>query len=200
MLSKFQSRVFSFSWAIKSAGRIPGPESNVRCSALSSISFTCVPPISTTSVLFIDPQILILLAETDRLAEPLENAFPFLSGRACARPTFDNLKGEEPEKCHAGEFQIETQIFCDLLNGTSAVELRRKLRFGDGQPQILHSLKSIASVSWNRSRIVISAVAELRKLNETQCRQRPLIDIEVAGERSSEVRKGSLFKRKANAR
>src|SRR5256885_5221602 len=146
MLSKFQSRVFSFSCAIKSAGRICAPESNNRCSAASTINFTCVPPISTTSVLFIDSESSMLLAETDRRPEPLEHTFSFLSGSACARPALDNFKGEEPEKCDAGKFQIEPQIFCDLLNGTNAVELGRELRFGHGQPQILHSFKSIAGI------------------------------------------------------
>src|ERR1700736_535161 len=140
-----------------------------------------------------------LFAEADGLTEPLENTLLFLSCRASARPAFDNLKGEEPEKSHAREFQIESQIFCDLLNGTNAVELGRELRLGDGQPQILHSLKSIASVSRNRGRIIISAVADLRELDEAQRRQRPLIDI-VGGERRGEVWERFLLKRKANAR
>src|SRR5213078_560367 len=64
-----------------------------------------------------------LLAETDHLTEALENALLFLSGCAATRPAFNNFKGEEPEKRHAREFQIEPQIFCDLLDGTHAVEL-----------------------------------------------------------------------------
>src|SRR3982751_4577057 len=115
MLSKFQSRVFSFNCAIKSAGRICAPESNMRCSAPSTVSLMCVPPISTTSVLFSDSQSSMLLAETDRRTEPLEHTFPFLSGSACARPALDNFKGEKPKKCDTGEFQIEPQIFRNLL-------------------------------------------------------------------------------------
>ena len=44
-----------------------------------------------------------LLAEADRLAELLKNAFPFLSARRAGRPAFDDLEREKPEKCHAGE-------------------------------------------------------------------------------------------------
>ena len=57
-----------------------------------------------------------LLAQTDRLTETLKNAFALLSGAAAARPAFHDFEREEPEKCNAGEFQIEPQILCDLLN------------------------------------------------------------------------------------
>src|SRR5205807_5016957 len=77
---------------------------------------------------------------------------------------------------------------------------RRELRLGDGQPQILDSLESIAGISRNGSRIVISAVAQLRKLDEAQSRQRPLVDIEVARDRVREVWKRFLLKRKPDAR
>src|SRR5205807_263443 len=129
MFSKFQSRVFSFTRATKSAGCIRMPESNTRWSAPSIISFTWVPP-----------------------------------------------------------------IFCDLLDRTHAVELGCELRLGDGQPQVLHSLKSVAGVSRNGGGIIRSAVPKFRKLNEAQGRQCPLIDIELARERSGEVRKRSLMK------
>src|SRR5437773_10195883 len=135
-----------------------------------------------------------LLAETDHLTEALENALLFLSGCAATRPAFNNFKGEEPEKRHAREFQIEPQIFCDLFDRTHAVELGCELRLGDGEPQVLHSLKSVAGVSRNGGGIMISAVPKLRKLNEAQGRQSPLIDIELSRERSGEVRKRSLIK------
>src|SRR5207249_839394 len=79
-------------------------------------------------------------------------------------------------------------------NRTHAVELGCELRLGNGEPQVLHSLKSVAGVSRNGGGIIISAVPKLRKLNEAQGRQSPLIDIEPARERSGEVRKRSLIK------
>src|SRR5205823_1203340 len=51
-----------------------------------------------------------------------------------------------------------------------------------------------------RSRIIISTISELRKLDKAQGGQRPLIDIELARKRSCKIRKRPLLKGKANAR
>ena len=140
-----------------------------------------------------------LLAETDRPAETLENAFAFLSGAGC-RPAFYNFEREEPEKCDAREFQIEPQILCDLLNGPGTVELRRELCLGHSEPQILDPLESVARVSGNRSRVVVGSISELRELYETQGRERPLIDIQISAECVGEIGKRPLLIGKANAR
>src|SRR5438128_11434714 len=142
----------------------------------------------------------VLLGKSDRLTETLEDAFPVLACPGPVRPAFHNLKCEEPEKRYAGELQIESQIFCDLLDRANSVELRRELCFGDCEPQVLHSLKSITGVGRNGSRIVISAVAELRELDKAQRRQGAVINIELARKHSGEVRKRFLLKRKPNAR
>ena len=57
------------------------------------------------------------------MAEALEDALAFLTSRASAWPAFNDLEREKPEKIDAGEFQIESQIFCDLLDGANPVEL-----------------------------------------------------------------------------
>src|SRR5712692_9301494 len=69
----------------------------------------------------------VLLGKSDRLTETLEDAFPVLSGPGPGRPAFHNLKCEEPEKHYAGELQIESQIFCDLLDRANSVMLFRFL-------------------------------------------------------------------------
>ncbi len=69
----------------------------------------------------------MLLGKSDRVTETLEDAFPVLSGPGPGRPAFHNLKCEEPEKRYAGELQIESQIFCDLLDRANSVELRGEL-------------------------------------------------------------------------
>src|SRR5438445_5527321 len=142
----------------------------------------------------------VLLGKSDRLTETLEDAFPVFCCPGAGRPAFHNLKCEEPEKRYAGELQIESKIFCDLLDRANSVELRRELCLGDCEPQVLYSFKSIAGVGRNGSRIVISAVAELRELDKAQRRQRPLIDIELARKRGREVGKRSLLKGKADTR
>src|SRR5438105_14914715 len=96
-----------------------------------------------------------LLAKPDCLTEALENAFALLPGAGC-RPAFYNFKREEAEKADASKFQIESQIFCNLLDRTNAVELRRELRLGHGEPEILRAFESIARVSGNRGRLVVS--------------------------------------------
>ena len=64
--------------------------------------------------------------------ETLENAFAFRFWRRVRRPALHDFEREETEQREAGEFQVEPQIFCDLLNLPNAIELRCELRFGDG--------------------------------------------------------------------
>ena len=102
-----------------------------------------------------------LLAEADGLTEFLEDTFFILSAGWGGRPAFDDFERQKPEQRHARKFQIEPQIFCDLLDRAGAIELRGELGLGDGQAKILDPLKSIASVGGNGSRFVIRATAEL---------------------------------------
>src|SRR5262249_26141924 len=92
-----------------------------------------------------------LLGKSDRLTETVEDAFPVLSCPSPGRPAFHNLKCEEPKERYAGELQIKSQIFCDLLDRANSVELRCELCFCDCEPQVLHSFKSIAGVARNGS-------------------------------------------------
>src|SRR5262249_4504261 len=94
----------------------------------------------------------------------------------------------------------EAKIPGNLLDGANAVKLRGKLRFRRIKLQLLHTLETIASVRWNRSRIIIGAVAELRELDNAQGGQCPSIDVEIAGQRSGEIRDFPLLKQKADAR
>src|SRR5215212_5894186 len=100
-------------WETSSFGDSFIPESNFRVSFREIISFTCVPPMSTTRMFFFiaTPPGRTLFAETELLEE---SALLRLRGRRGGRPAFDDLKGEEPEQRKARELEIEAEILRDL--------------------------------------------------------------------------------------
>src|SRR5262245_11218408 len=87
--------------------------------------------------------------------------------RGCAAgPALYDFKRNEPEQQLPGRFQIEPQIFCNLLHGPSAIELRAELGLIRSQFQLLHSMEAFSRVSRDGSGIESSWW--LRALDETQ--------------------------------
>src|SRR6266567_6195560 len=181
-----------------------GPESNFNLSFADISSLTCVPPMSTTSTLRFIARPWTgknLLSDPYRPAQSFENAAARRLFGTTRGPAFDNLELNETEQGHAGEFQIQPKIARDLGDGTGAVELRGKLRFGHSKPQLLDTLKTIARISRNPGRVIIALVGKVLHLDEAQRGQHPVLDVlvrrHIAGEIGQLVR---LLKREPDAR
>src|SRR5436305_6829259 len=70
---------------------------------------------------------VILTTEADRSAETLEDALGFRFCLGAGRPAFYNFERGETKQPQAGNLQIQSQILCNLLNGSGAIELRGEL-------------------------------------------------------------------------
>src|SRR5262249_57359759 len=92
--------------------------------------------------------------------------FWFGLGGCAAGPALDDSKRDEPEQQVPGGFQIETQIFCDLLNRAATIELRAELRLLPSQLQFFHAIQTFSRLSPDRCRIETSQL--LRVLDEPQ--------------------------------
>src|SRR5206468_1014081 len=98
--------------------------------------------------------------------------------RSCgARPALYDFKRYESEQQLPGRFQIEPQIFCNLLHGPATIELRAELGLIRSQLQLLDAIEAFSRVSRDRCRIETYWL--LRVLYETQCFQRPVVHIRV---------------------
>src|SRR5204862_410744 len=152
------------------------PESNLRVSVREIISFTWVPPMSTTRILFFiaTMQRAPLFAEPELLEEAALFRFRCRSRRG---PAFDNLEREEAEQSEPREFEIEPEIFGDLRDGADAVELRSKLRFRHGEAKVLDALVTVARVSRDGARFDVRRLAQFLELNAAQGGARPMVDI-----------------------
>src|SRR5215472_5207434 len=166
--SNFQPLTVSFNLARNCFGLIRGPDANWRSTRSDMSSFTKLPPISTT-------RILLFIKPAFARSEPTLSAAPEQSPHASlrfglwtctARPTLYDFKRNEPEQQLPGRFQIEPQIFCNLLHGPGAIELRGKLGFIRGQLQLLHTIEAFPGVCRDRRRIETSRL--LWVLDETQ--------------------------------
>src|SRR5205814_2523584 len=124
----------------------------------------------------------------------------FRLGRRGRWPALHNLEGEKAEKGESGEFQIEPQVAGNLLDRTNTVELRSKLRLGDGEFYILDALESFFGVSRDARRIEFGLRAEVLELDETQARKRPVINIRLGGQLAGVGREFPVpFEKKAHA-
>src|SRR4030095_4644997 len=135
--SNFQPLAVSLNLETNCLGVIRGPDGNSRSRPSDMSSFMKVPPISTTRIL------LFMSArprgrELSTATEQSPHAGFRLRLRGCAAgPTLYDFKREEPEQQLPGRFQIEPQIFCNLLHGPDAIELRRELCLLRRQLQLL---------------------------------------------------------------
>src|SRR6266568_7483019 len=142
-----------------------------------------------------------LLSDPYRPAQSFENAAARRLFGTTRWPAFDNLELNETEEGQVGEFQIQPKVARDLGDGTGAVELRGKLRFGHSKPQLLDTLKTIARISRNPGWVIIALVGKVLHLDEAQRGQHPVLDVfvrrHIAGEIGQLVR---LLKREPDAR
>src|SRR6185503_3666726 len=68
--------------------------------------------------------------------------------RSCAAgPTLYDLKRDEPEQQLPGGLQIESQIFCNLLHGPGAIELRAELGLIRSEFQLLDTIEAFSRVA-----------------------------------------------------
>src|SRR5438045_6635485 len=175
--SNFQPLAVSLSFARNCFGVTRRPDGNSRSTRSDISSLTKVPPISTTRILlFISarPRGRELSAAT----EQSPHAGLRFGLRGCAaRPAFYDFNRNEPEQQLSGRFQIEPQIFCNLLHGPGAVELRAELGLIRSQLQLLDAIEAFSRVRRDRCRIETYWL--LRVLDETQCFHRPVIHIRV---------------------
>src|SRR5439155_6676673 len=117
-------------------------------------SLTKLPPISTTRILLL---MSARRCERATLSAPPEQSphaalrFGFCSGGA--RPALYYFKRNEPVKQLPGRFEIEPQIFCNLLHRPGAIELRGELRLIRSQLQLLHTIEPFSCESRNGRRI-----------------------------------------------
>jgi hypothetical protein len=84
------------------------------------------------------------------------SAAPEQSPHACLRfglcscaagPTLYDFKRNEPEQQLPGGFQIESQIFCNLLHGPGTIELRAELGLIRSEFQLLDAIEAFSRVS-----------------------------------------------------
>src|SRR5207247_214745 len=93
---------------------------------------------------------VMLTTAAGQAFEPLKDTLRLRLCRRAGRPALHNFKREKSEQHQMGRFQIEPQIFRNLLDGSDAVELRGKLRLVGGQLQFLNTFKTVFGVSRNR--------------------------------------------------
>src|SRR5512132_2649840 len=112
-------------------------------------NFTKLPPISTTRILlFMGPPSARSEAALSAAPEQSPHAGLRFGLRICAaRPALYDFKRYEPEQQLPGRFQIEPQIFCNLLHGPGAVELRAELGLIRSQLQLLDAIEAFSRVS-----------------------------------------------------
>src|ERR1043166_1386289 len=175
-LSNFQPGTVPLNPARNCFGPIRGPEENARSSRSDISSFTYVPPISTTrTFLFIGDRPRMISGVKLPMApsaQTLKEAPLLWFCRRAGRPAFHNFKGQKTEQQLSGRFQIEPEIFGDLLHRSSAVELGRELGLVRSQFQLLHLLEPLFGVSGNGSRVEVWGLIAV--LNQTQSLQRPI--------------------------
>src|SRR4051812_22338933 len=173
--SYFQPWALALILETSSFGESVMPESNFRVSRWEIISFTAVPPMSTTRTFFFIATRLRakLFAEPEFLEEAALLRLPSLGGR---RPAFDDLEGEESEEGEPCELEIEPEILRDLRDRANAIELRSELRFRHGETKILDALVTVTGIGRDRARLDFR-LAELLELDATQSGERPVIDV-----------------------
>src|SRR5215510_13262898 len=110
--------------------------------------------------------------------QPSHAALRFRLGSRAARPALYNFEGNEPEQQLPGGFQIQPQIFRNLLRGPGAIELGGELGLIRSQLQLLHTLVPFSCISRNRCRVEASRL--VRVLDETQGFQGPVVHIRIA--------------------
>src|SRR6266487_6019971 len=147
--SNFQPLTVSLNLARNCFGVIRAPEANSRSTRSDMSSFTKLPPISTT-------RILLFMSARPRGGTRNLSAAPEQSPhaglrfglRSCgARPALYDFKRYESEQQLPGRFQIEPQIFCNLLHGPGAIELRAELGLIRSQLQLLNAIEAFSRVS-----------------------------------------------------
>src|SRR4029077_1623503 len=165
--SNFQPLTVSLNLARNRFGVIRGPDANSRSTRSDMSSFTKLPPISTTRIL------LFMSARPRRNASlsaaPEQSPHAGLRFGLCscaAGPTLYDFKRNEPKQQLPGGFQIESQIFCNLLHGPGAIELRAELGLIRSEFQLLDTIEAFSRVRGDRRRIETSWL--LRILHETQ--------------------------------
>src|SRR5438874_11918129 len=89
------------------------------------------------------------------------------------RPGLDDFHRAKTKEGKPRELEVEPKITRDLGERPAAIELRRKLRFGHGEAQVLDAFKSVSGVSRNPARIVGKFVDGVLVLDKTECRQGP---------------------------
>src|SRR5881398_2351610 len=153
--SNFQPLTVSLNLATNCFGVIRGPDANSRSTRSDMSSLTKLPPMSTT-------RILLFMSACPRAGDANLSAAPEQSPhaalrvglRSCAaRPALYDFKRNEPEQQLPGRFQIEPQIFCNLLHGPGAIELRSELGLIGSQLQLLDTIETFPRVSRDRRRI-----------------------------------------------
>src|SRR5438094_7560121 len=125
--SNFQPLTVSLNLATNCFGVIRAPEANSRSTRSDMSSFTKLPPISTNSSLH---ERASARGDANLSAAPEQSPHAGLRFglRSCAaRPALYDFKRYEPEQQLPGRFQIEPQIFCNLLHGPGPIELRAEL-------------------------------------------------------------------------
>src|SRR5215211_3758515 len=83
-------------------------------------------------------------------AAPEQSSYASLRFGLCscaARPALYDFERYEPEQQLPGRFQIEPQIFCNLLHGPGAVELRAELGLIRSKLQLLDAIEAFSRVS-----------------------------------------------------
>src|SRR5215470_4199870 len=166
--SNLQPLTVSLNFARNCFGFIRRPDGNARSSRSDISSLTKVPPISTTRILLFmsarPPAGRELATATEQSSH---SCFRFGRGGCnAAGPAFYDFKRNEPEQKLSGRFQIEPQIFCNLLNGPGAIELGSELGLVRSQLQLLHTIETFSRVSRDRRRVETSWL--LRVLDEPQ--------------------------------
>src|SRR5262245_4143006 len=153
--SNFQPFTVSLNFARNCLGVIRGPDANSRSTRSDIRSFTKVPPISTTRILlFMNPRPRAV--KTALPAAPEQSALAGLRFGLCGeatRPALYNFKRHKPEQQLAGRFQIEPQVFRNLLHRSCAIELRAELGFIRSQLQFLDTIEAFSRVRGDRTGI-----------------------------------------------
>src|SRR6266508_5149293 len=103
----------------------------------------------------------MLTTASGRTFETLKDTLRLWPCRGAGRPAFHNFKREEAEQHQIRRFQIEPQIFGNLLNGPATVELRCKLRLVGRQLQLLNAFKTVFRVSRNRCWITVYVLIKI---------------------------------------
>src|SRR5437667_2919925 len=150
--SNFQPLTVSLNLARNCFGVIRGPDANSRSTRSDMSSFTKLPPISTTRILlFMSPR--PTRSEAALSAAPEQSPHAGLRFWLCScagRPALYDLKHYEPEQQLPRRFQIEPQIFCNLLHRPGAIELRAELGLIRSQLQLLNAIEPFSRISRDR--------------------------------------------------